>query len=353
MRAAIALVLLAYAPAEASSQYSGGSLAFQLQRQTVPCNSDVLPSNVPKQTLAFPDDRTGVTVHLVGSMHYNPYSIAKASDIIRTYGENGSLGSVVVEQCPSRWERVQSTHPPGSPLRPFLDNEMQAAAEVGGAFGLPVILGDEEIEVVDEKMKDALKQTVKDIMNPFGGGWAAISNDMKTAWTEAVDPSWSSQGRSGNKEEGKEGPQFLSSLDLFDAPLLLASPVSFIRYPLAILIKTPLQGLVLFSILTFLTINGPAELMADNAALLSHESATDIILDVFGGFGAFALETVLLSRVFLTVLLIERNEVLAKNIRSECVRLSKDSSGTGKVCVAVLGMAHCNGVKNILCSGKT
>lgn len=247
-------------------------------------------------------------------------------------------------------------HPPGSPLRLVLDNEMQAAAEAGEAFGLPVVLGDEEIEAVDKRMKDTFKQTVKDILNPFDGGWASISEDLKTAWIEAVDPSWSTRWDDRKDSEmntlATTGDQYLNAFDLLDTELLLAAPMSFIRYPLAIIIKTPLQGVALVALLSFLTLHGPAELLANNAALLSQESTTDIIIDTVGGLGAFALETVLLGRVFLTVLLLERNEVLAKNIRSECVRLSKDRSRDDKVCVAVLGMAHCNGVKKILCKAK-
>lgn len=329
-------------------------LAFQPQRPMTPPFPASPHYDVPKQTLTFPEERTGVMVHLVGSMHYNPHSISRVCEIIRYYGEAGSLGSVVVEQCASRWERVQSLHPQGSPLRPVLDNEMQAAAEVGESFGLPVILGDEEIEVVDRRVKDMFKQTVKDMLDPFGGGWVSISDDLKTAWTEAVDPSWSSRRDDQNDEDREtseyQGTDYLSAMDLFDEKLLLAAPLSFARYPLSILIKTPLQGLALFALLTFLTLHGPVELFADNAALLSQEPLTDLILEALGGFGVFALETVLLSRVFLTVLLLERNQVLAKNIRSECIRLSEESGGAEKVCVAVLGMAHCNGVKNILSS---
>ena len=68
-------------------------------------------------------------------------------------------------------------------------------------------------------------------------------------------------------------------------------------------------------------------------------------------------------------MLAERNNVIAKNILTECIRLSLTAKGSGgrvedggdddddderrrsgrnKTIVAVLGMAHCNGVKKIL-----
>lgn len=305
-----------------------------------------------KQTLTFPDSQTGVTVHLVGSMHYNPHSIARTTGIIKSYGEAGDLGAVVVEQCPTRWEKVFELHPKGTLLRAVLDNEMQAAAETAEDFGSPLILGDEEIETVDQRVRAAFVQTTKDLFNPLGGGWKDILVDVQRAYTEAIDPSLSRKGGG----EGNE--QYLSLVDLLDPSLLLSSPVSFFRYPLAILIKAPVQGLALLGILTFLTLNGPAELLSDTSTV-GNMSPFQFAIEMLEGAAAFTLETVFVARVFLTVLLVDRNEVLARNIRAECLRLAGEASRGGggwwgktsrtdKVCVAVLGMAHCNGVKGLL-----
>lgn len=331
----------------ATSLSLSGCGAFQLPSSSSPPPVPAVGDRRSRQTLTFPDARTGITVHLVGSMHYNPYSIAKASSIVRSYGEAGSLGSVVVEQCPARWEKVTELHPRGTVLRAVLDNEMQAAAEAGEAFGTDVVLGDEKIETVDARVKEAFLETAKDLANPLGGGWAAIASDIRTAYSEAIDPA-----------RGEKDGVYLSALDLLDPKLLLASPLSFLRYPLAIVIKAPLLGAALISLLTFLTINGPAELAAE-AGGLADMSLVDILVEMVEGAAAFTLETVILARIFLTVLLVERNEVLARNIRAECIRLADEGKGlfgrksnADKVCVAVLGMAHCNGVKSLLMDEK-
>lgn len=116
-------------------------------------------------------------------------------------------------------------------------------------------------------------------------------------------------------------------------------------------------------------------------------SVEDAVVDLFGT----ALETILFGRLFLQVLLVERNQVLARNILEQCryyqrssppssklakstkslwanwipflgsdVRDQRDipyaetspkPSPTGNeeaVVVAVLGMAHVNGVRKIL-----
>ena len=67
----------------------------------------------------------------------------------------------------------------------------------------------------------------------------------------------------------------------------------------------------------------------------------------------FGLETSIFARVFLISLLAERNNILAANILSECQRIArtrKDKEGeiSPKVVVAILGMAHCNGILSIL-----
>jgi pheromone shutdown protein TraB len=79
------------------------------------------------------------------------------------------------------------------------------------------------------------------------------------------------------------------------------------------------------------------------------------ILNYFSSFSFFLISflsfVALLSRVFLCAILADRNVVLANNILSECSRVQK-KQGKGKkggeVVVAVLGMAHCNGVKKLL-----
>jgi hypothetical protein len=103
-------------------------------------------------------------------------------------------------------------------------------------------------------------------------------------------------------------------------------------------------------------------------------TAVGVAMDVLASSLAVVVETALLSRVFLVALLAERNDVIAENILAECrriadedrelelkersknggVRNKRGSSTTTEVprrsraVVAVLGMAHCNGVQKII-----
>ena len=58
------------------------------------------------------DKATGVPVYVVGSMHYIPVSIKRARAVASTLAENGLLSSVVVESCPTRWERSRPEKQP-------------------------------------------------------------------------------------------------------------------------------------------------------------------------------------------------------------------------------------------------
>ena len=56
----------------------------------------------------------------------------------------------------------------------------------------------------------------------------------------------------------------------------------------------------------------------------------------------------LLGRVMLITLLSDQNGILPSNTGNECKRLQSEGRGD-KVCVVVLGLAHCKGVKRLLC----
>eukprot|EP01036_Dinobryon_divergens_P002966 gene2966-3903_t len=89
------------------------------------------------QTLSFVEPLTNVEVVLVGSMHYNPISINLAFNTCSLLAEKSKLASVVVESCPVRWNKTLALQSSGSVLRKILDNEMQAAADVAVANGVP------------------------------------------------------------------------------------------------------------------------------------------------------------------------------------------------------------------------
>ena len=66
-----------------------------------------------RQSLRFKDKATGVDVTLVGTMHYNPVSIDLASSTVSKLKDADALHAVVLESCPSRWQKTQQTQPPG------------------------------------------------------------------------------------------------------------------------------------------------------------------------------------------------------------------------------------------------
>jgi len=144
------------------------------------------------------------------------------------------------------------------------------------------------------------------------------------------------------------------------------------KYPLSYAAKSPIASILLFGIL-FLPVPGDAASM--DAVL----STGDWIWQLTFSF----LETLLFARIFLKELLAERNEVLARNILEQC-RLQQKQEPPGwkslwtniagnrrqrdlknsvvyaplstapvfeheeKTVVAVLGMAHCNGIMKLL-----
>jgi hypothetical protein len=59
------------------------------------------------QMLSFIEPTTGVIVKLVGAMHYNPTSVSLAYSTCNDLAEKSQLGSVIVESCPQRWNKVQ------------------------------------------------------------------------------------------------------------------------------------------------------------------------------------------------------------------------------------------------------
>jgi hypothetical protein len=59
------------------------------------------------QMLSFIEPTTGVIVKLVGAMHYNPTSVSLAYSTCNDLAEKAMLGSVIVESCPQRWNKVR------------------------------------------------------------------------------------------------------------------------------------------------------------------------------------------------------------------------------------------------------
>jgi hypothetical protein len=238
------------------------------------------------------------------------------------------------------------------------------ACDTAMEYNRPVVLGDQRINITVAALKGSLRQTILDIVTP-PSGWSRFIAEVSTAWDETVPLG---------------GQGFLSAFAFLDPRLLLALPVSLIKYPLSYCVRDPVPtslGLTILAALSFLDDPTTIEaLLCDNCI-----SFSDWVLS----FGLAFLETAVFARLLLKPLLAERNEVLAKNILNQCrlysskpqlaspfewFRFSTEAKalerfdkmtvyapgsasirrddGPDKVVVAVLGMAHCNGIKRIL-----
>ena len=282
------------------------------------------------QMLSFVEPTTGVIVKLVGAMHYNPTSVALAFTTCNELAEVSRLGSVIVESCPQRWNKTLISQPVGSLLRKVFDNEMQAAAEVATHYGLPVILGDQDIAITNQRMGQTFKQSIVDLLTPWKGGWKSLYEDIKLASSSTL-PS---------------GSAFLGPSDFLNIRLLATTPISLLRYPLSFIVKAPVFGIpIVMGLLVsiFNDYSGDVSLLEPTVIDRIQEILTSVLI--------FGLETSVFARVFLISLLSERNDILAANILAECQRIKNQESSdksSMKVVVAILGMAHCNGVLNIL-----
>ena len=336
-------------------------------------SSTCLPAT---QLLEFQEPTTGVTVQLIGSMHYNPASIALTERTIGALAAQDRLGSVVIESCDLRWNSTMSLSPT---LQKLLQSEMRAAHDLAGQWHRPVVLGDQRINVTVDRLKAGAQETVVDLLTPWSGGWQRLYQNITEARREAVPL----------------GGDYLNLFAFLDPKLLLASPVSFVKYPLSYAAKSPLASLVVLALL-FLPIPGDASTMGLDIGSISSSSSSALTAnDYVGSLAGSLLETLLFARIFLKELLAERNEVIARNILEQCrlqqikppnvqstpsqwwklllprpgtssrndqvvtvaatttcvyapLSVPPVAEGQGKVVVAVLGMAHCNGIMKLL-----
>lgn len=238
-------------------------------------------------------------------------------------------------------------------VKQALLSEMKAAHDLGLEYNRPVVLGDQRINVTVAQLKIGAKEAVLDLVQPWNGGWNRLYESISSARKEAVPI----------------GDQFLGAGSFFDPKLLGASPVSFIKYPLSYFVKSPLFTAAVLTLIALSSVESSNAITTADSM-----SGTDLL----GSFTFSALETVIFARIFLKELLADRNEVLAENILEQCRNYEVNSSsgwldklfqsqgdksqgaiyapdsvvgkaeGDGKVVVAVLGLAHCNGIKKLL-----
>ena len=340
-------------------------------------NSNVLSVASP-QLLEFREPKTNVTVVLIGAMHYNPTSVRLTQDVIDDLGKSNKLGSVVIESCDIRWNKTGELYEESPLIEKFLSNEMRMGSDMALTYQRPVILGDQRINITTTALKNGFKQTFVDLTNPING-WKRFANELSGAAKVALPT----------------GPGYLGLFGFLDLRLLLAAPVSFVKYPTSFLFRSPIFTAI-FLTLVASSIIDPSS-MDGSVGDVSESANLD---DLVASIGISILETIVFSRLLIKELLAERNEILAKNILDQCkiyaspvsgskkpgiqipfisrwltsstnptsmvsdtvytedslkylpttafLGASGDDNNNEKVVVAVLGMAHCNGIAKLL-----
>ena len=177
--------------------------------------------------LILTDKETGTRVCLVSTMHYNPASIMRVVDTVDALAAERRLAAVVIESCSTRYGEWK--HQPALWRRAILTSEMQIAAERAKVAGVEFILGDQPIEELVARTNEIFLITLKDLSSPLDGGWVRCAEDIFKAG-ESVLSSFS------------VSPSAPTS---FDLAILLAAPISIIRYALAWVVGSPLAVVAL------------------------------------------------------------------------------------------------------------
>eukprot|EP00933_Yihiella_yeosuensis_P020041 TRINITY_DN16166_c0_g1_i4.p1 TRINITY_DN16166_c0_g1~~TRINITY_DN16166_c0_g1_i4.p1 ORF type:complete len:371 (+),score=71.87 TRINITY_DN16166_c0_g1_i4:23-1135(+) len=257
------------------------------------------------QVLPLIEPSTGSEVVLVACMHFNPRSVNKATAVTKTLADRGALGAVVIESCPTRWERVEEVQGQGSLMRSLLDNEMQAAAEVAEAAGEPVVLGDQRIEELADEISAVGKQALEDLASPFEGGWQRTGSELMAGFLRLGD---AGKRRLQDKATGSEqekppwspAEESIGLLDFLDLELMIGTPIAYLRYILSTLMKAPQLLAIIVAIAGFF-------------AVLPENIFSDLLNFFFG---------VILARIFLAAILRDRDTVLARSVRRACEKTS-------------------------------
>lgn len=263
-------------------------------------------------------------VILVGTMHYNPASVALAAQTIREVSQQEGLHSVAIELCSSRWNSSVASRWSREPSlkRMLSEDEFQVAFETARDVGLlDVVLADQEIRETGSRLGAALLRTAKDAATP--GGWRRITADLGAAAVQV--------------------PAFMRGAS--SVRLASGTPMALARY----LYQSP-------AALPFLAFSAAALSLA---ALVDEASG---VLPAAEDGVISALVAALLGRSVYVALIEERNHVLARNIRASCVAAGATHGGSAAVdgadaagaadedaaVVAVIGMAHLAGVREAL-----
>ena len=275
----------------------------------------VTPSSIVRVT----DAVSGRPVLLVGTMHYNPHSVAIVHGAVNAASRQHGLHATALELCDERWStnaaiRWQDKRMTEIPTYQKLlsEDEFQVAFESSLACGLPdVVLADQAIRLTGQRLAIALRRTAIDMLTP--AGWARVAADLRIAKSSVMGLTRAALNR-----------RLLAGVPLALARYLYQSPAAL---PLA----------------------------AFSVAALVLAAAVD---EATGAVPAWedgvvtALTAVALGRAAFVSLIRERDLCLAANIRaaclSSCERPGEEEASEARAVVAVLGMAHLAGVRDAL-----
>ncbi|CAE7660181.1 unnamed protein product, partial [Symbiodinium pilosum] len=174
------------------------------------------------------------------------------------------------------------------------------------------VLGDQRIEDLTRDITAAGRAAIDDMLSP-PEGWQRTGSALVNGMVSLANLRKRKAQSTGSSQE-----EALGLGDFADPELILGFVVAVPRYVLSTALKAPtlLAGVVAFYLI---------------CAVLPSGLLGDLVM--------IAFEAVLF-RVILEVLLRDRDMILAKSIKDVCQK--KDAPGS---VVAVLGAAHCNGVR--------
>jgi len=294
------------------------------------------------QVLRMRDRATKQEISLVGTVHYNPASVARAKEeVTLALDRNEQLvGAVVVESCTSRWTSSLEVAPPGSLIAQLICSEMQSATGVALVNDVPIMLGDADAGAFLPRVKELAKQSARELLDPLGG-WANIYRDFARTLPNTLNPS-----DVASSELLLEGEAPIGLADFARKEVLVGFLFSLVRYPLAFALKAPLP-FAAFAGFIFLLESTASSL---DALAETSMAAGDVFSLPIAATLAFSTVTfglsVLTSRLLLVAFLEERNAELARSIR-------RAAAEKGGPVVAILGGLHVNGVARLLMSDAT
>ena len=191
---------------------------------------------------------------------------------------------------------------------------------------------------------------MRDVLDPMQG-WDAIWYDVGKAYRTVCS--------SFGLLERQESEEYLTLKDFMSKDLIASMLFLLVRCPLSILVK---NGLSLLSIaLTVVLWHNVQSLYFPEFSLLgttfttwlqedaSYNTSTELefIVDIVGTLGIVIAEVIVFLRVFVLPILVERDRAIADMIASVTTN-ENISEKDDKVIVAVLGMAHCDGVRDLI-----